>query len=199
MNTSPMIVMLRPIARRAPSSTTSAVMIPTVTSICRGMIALAMVSMFHGTQAPTRMPQRISTPSIAQPRTPRGRFAGHREHQEAQHQDEAEVDRPLEEQAQRLQPGGVELEQRQGDAHRGDGAQHRARLRHARDGRRARLDRPVLGLRLRLDPRIRARVAHVPLRSAIVTRSCAATADSETVRDPTSSRWSTFGPPGRRM
>ncbi len=57
---------------------------------------------------------------------PRAARAEHREHQEGQHHDQHQVDAALVEEPQRLDAGGVELEQRQSHRHQGDQPQHRA-------------------------------------------------------------------------
>ena len=71
MKTAPMIVMPRPTARRAPSSTTKIVRMPTQTSMLRGKIWLAIVSILMGSHAPTKILAAISVPSMAQPKGPR--------------------------------------------------------------------------------------------------------------------------------
>ena len=120
-----MMVMPRPTARRAPSSTTRTVSTPTQTSMSRGKIWLAIVSMLTGSHAPHQHGAgdqgAVDDPAehAARPGpAPDGID------QETQDEDEAEVNGPLVEQAKRLHARRVKLEQRQRDADHGDRAQH---------------------------------------------------------------------------
>ena len=124
-----MMVMPRPTARRAASSTTSVVTMPTVTSIWRGEDRVGDDVDVHrhpgADQDAAGDQRRVDGPADQAARAVR---AGDGVDQETQHQDEAEVDRALEEQAQGLHSGGVELKQRQRDGDDRDQLQDRARL-----------------------------------------------------------------------
>ena len=102
--------------------------------------------------------------------------------QETQDEDEAQMDRALIEQPERLDTRRVELEQRQRDPDDGDRLQH---------------DPGLFLFRRRGLGRVRHRASSGV--SAMRTRSCSASAESEISRSPIRRRWSTFIEPGRRI